>query len=142
MIDEILKQLADYPQVHCVRGEDLVRVLPANPEGFEVVIEQIWDQHYSVSYGGWHEDFQAWEEALRCFLVGLSSHSRLKVQSKNGSPFKWTVEDWDDPAWRERSTTATFSPKLFTPTVTAYLQNDLLLGSDLHRLLDTVGAHV
>lgn len=141
MIDEILKLLGDCPQVHCEKGEDRVRVLPAGPQGFEVSIEQIWDQHYSVSYGGWHEDFEAWGEALRCFLVGLSNHCRLKVQSKDGNPFKWTVEDWEDPAWRERSTTATFSPKLFTPAVTAYLHNDFLPDSDLHRLLDKAMTH-
>lgn len=141
MIDEILKLLGDCPQVHCERSEDRVRVLPGNPEGFEVVIEQIWDQHYTVSYAGWHEDFEVWEEALRCFLLGLSNHSRLKVQSRDGNPFKWTAEDWEDPAWVERSTTASFSPKLFTPAVTAYLQNDLLPDRDLHRLLDRVVAH-
>lgn len=141
MIDEILKLLADCPQVHCERGEDTVRVLPDNPEGFEVAIEQIWDRHYSVSYGGWHEDFEAWEEALRCFLLGLSNQCRLKVQSKDGNPFKWTVEDWEDPAWVERSTTGSFSSKLFKPAVTAYLHNDVLPDNDLHRLLDKVLTH-
>jgi hypothetical protein len=136
MIDEILNILKNRPQVHFERAEDFVRVLPTTPEGFEVVLEQIWETHYSVSYGAWHEDFHTWEEALGCFLLGMSNRCRLKVQSKDGKPFRWTVEDRNDPSWRERSTKATWFHRFLTPTVTIYLQNDLLPESDLQRLID------
>jgi hypothetical protein len=141
MIDEILKILEKYPQIQCERGEDRVRVQPATPEGFEVVIEQVWEDHYSVFYGGWHEDFHTLEEALSCFFFGLSNHCRLKVQSKDGNPFRWTVEYWNDASWRERSTKASWSHRILTPTVTTYLQNDLLPESDLQRLMDGLIAH-
>ena len=126
MLGEILEVLEKCPLAQYALGKDLVRVLPATPDGFEVIIEQIWENHYSVTYGGWHEDFYSLEEALGCFFLGLSNHCRLKVCSKNGKPFRWTVEYWTDPDWRERSTKATWSHRILTPAVTAYLQNDLL----------------
>lgn len=141
MIDEILKILEKCPQIQCERGEDSVRVHPATPEGFEVAIEQVWENHYSVFYGGWHEDFHTLEEALSCFFFGLSNRCRLKVQSKDGNPFRWTVEHWNDPSWRERSTKSSWFHRILTPTVTTYLQNDLLPESDLQRLMDELIAH-
>ena len=141
MIDEILNFLEKCPQIQFERGEDSVRVHPTTPEGFEVVIEQIWESHYSVSYSGWHEDYHTLEEALGCFFLGLSNRCRLKVQSKDGNAFRWTVEHWNDPSWRERSTKASWSHRFFKPTVTTYLQNDLLPESVLQGLLDKLVVH-
>ena len=64
MVGEILKVLEKCHLAQYALGKDLVRVLPATPDGFEVIIEQIWENHYSVTYGGWHEDFYSLEEAL------------------------------------------------------------------------------
>ena len=135
MVGEILAVLEKCPLAQYELGKDLVRVLPATPDGFEVVIEQIWENHYSVTYGGWHEDFYSLEEALECFFLGLTNHCRLKVCSKDGNPFRWTVEYWDDPNWRKRSTRATWSHRILTPAVTAYLQNDLLPEIDVQPFL-------
>src|SRR2546430_348492 len=126
MIGEILEVLGKCPLAQYEQRKDSVRVLPGSPEGFEVVIEQIWENHYSVTYGGWHEDFYSLEEALGCFFLGLSNHCRLKVCSKDGKPFRWTVEYWTDPDWRGRCPKGTSLRRLLTPAVTAYLQNDLL----------------
>ena len=140
MIGEILEVLEKCPLAQYEQGEDSVRVLPGSPEGFEVLIEQIWENHYSVTYGGWHEDFYSLEEALGCFFLGLSNHCRLKVCSKNGKPFRWTVEYWTDPDWRKRSTKATWSRWILTPAVTAYLQNDLLPETDLQPFISKLVA--
>jgi len=126
MIGEVLAVLEKCPLAQYEQRKDCVRVLPGSPGGFEVVIEQIWENHYSVTYGGWHEDFYSLAEALECFVLGLSNQCRLKVCSKEGKPFRWTVEYWTDPDWREHSTKATWSRRILTPAVTAYLQNDLL----------------
>src|SRR5438270_12659396 len=87
MIDEILKVLQKCPLAQYEQGKDSVRVLPGSPEGFEVIIEQIWENHYSVTYGGWHEDFYSLEEALSCFFLGLSNHaSTSSRRSPCGKP--------------------------------------------------------
>jgi hypothetical protein len=46
MVREILEVLEKCPLAQYALGKDLVRVLPATPDGFEVVIEQIWENHY------------------------------------------------------------------------------------------------
>jgi len=43
MIGEILEVLEKCPLAQYEQGEDSVRVLPGSPEGFEVLIEQIWE---------------------------------------------------------------------------------------------------
>ena len=140
MIGEILEVLEKCPLVQLEHGKDFVRVLPGCPEGFEVHIDQIWENHYSVTYGGWHEDFYSLEQALGWFFLGLSNHCRLKVCSKDGKPFRWTVEYWDEPNWRKRSTKTTWSHRILTPAVTVYLQNDLLSDTELQPFLDILAA--
>ena len=142
MFNELLGVLQKYPQAQYEQGDDFVRVLPCTPEGFEVVIEQIWENHFTVSYDHWHEDFYTLEEALDCFFFGLSNRCRLKVQSKDGVPFRWTVEYWDEPNWHERSSKAAWTYRFLTPATTAYLQNDLLPESDLHPFINKLGARL
>jgi hypothetical protein len=140
MVREILEVLEKCPLAQYALGKDLVRVLPATADGFEVVIEQIWENHYSVTYGRWHEDFYSLEEALGCFFLGLTNHCRLEVSSKHGNPFRWTAEYWDDPHWRKRSTKTTWSHRIFAPAVTAYMQNDLPLEIDVQPILNKLVA--
>ena len=108
-------------------------------ERFEVVIEEIWENHFSVSYDRWHEDFYNLEEAIDCFFLGLSNHSRLKVQSKDGSPFRWTVEYLDDTQWKERSSNSVWNYHFLSPVTSLYLQNDLLSESDLRQVVSKLG---
>jgi hypothetical protein len=87
MVGEILKVLEKCPLAQYELGKDLVRVLPATPDGFEVVIEQIWENHYSVTYGGWHEDFYSLEEALGYFFSGLPITVVWRSVARVGIPF-------------------------------------------------------
>src|SRR5260370_18453555 len=92
----------------------------ATPDGFEVLIKQIWENHYSVTYGGWHEDFYSLEEALGCFFLGLPNHCRFPGCSKDGNPFRWTVEYWDAPHCRKPSTKARLAHRVFTEARSAF----------------------
>jgi len=140
VVNEVMNLLKDYPFVRYERAEDSVRVPPATPEGFDVIIEQIWEGHYAVSYGGWQKDFALLEEAVACFLVGLSILCRLKVESKDKKPFRWTVEHWQDPSWREVSSRGNWSRRIFTPVVISYLQNDLLPENDVQARIEKLVA--
>ncbi len=136
MFDKIIKTLKEYPGAEYKLGEDLVRVLPVTPEGFEVIIEQIWENHFTVSFDGWHEDFFSLEKALACFFMGLSNRCRLKTQEKGGSRFQWTLEYLDGTQWREGSSTRRFIHKFWRASVTTYLQNDLLRDSGQRQLVE------
>ena len=126
MVKEVLDLLKKYPQIKFERCDDSVLVPPASPEGFPVMIEQIWEGHYAVSFGGWQKDFSSLEEAVACFVMGLSNHCRLKVESKGKKPIRWTLEQLENADWKEISSRGSWSPNLFKQPVTSYLINDLL----------------
>jgi len=133
MFDEITEKLKKYPGAKCKIGEDFVRVLPGTSDGFEVLIEQIWENHFTVSFDGWHEEFFDYEKALACFLLGLSNRCRLKIQEKGGSPFQWTLECLEGADWRPMSSTQHLIHQFWKPPVITYLQNDLIRDSTQDR---------
>ncbi len=128
VVKEVVDLLQKYPQIKFERrGEDSVLVPPTNAEGFPVMIEQIWEGHYAVSYGGWQKDFSSLEEAVACFVMGLSNHCRLKVETKGKKPVRWTVEQLENADWKEISSRGgSWAPLSFKEPVTSYLRNDLL----------------
>jgi len=126
VVKEVLDLLKKYPQIKFERCDDSVLVPPTSPEGFPVMIEQIWEGHYAVSFGGWQKDFSSLEEAVACFVMGLSNHCRLKVESKGKKPIRWTLEQLENADWKEISSRGSWSPNLFKQPVTSYLINDLL----------------
>src|SRR5260370_7730038 len=136
MFDEIIKMLKQYPHAEYELGEDLVRVLPVTPEGFDVIIEQIWENHFTVSFDGWHEDFFSQEKALACFFMGLSNRCRLQTLENCASRFHSTLHTPDGTQWREGSSTRRFIHQFWKASVTTYLQNDLLRDSGVDQLVE------
>ena len=126
VLNEVLDLLKQYPQIKFENREDSVLVPPTSAEGFPVLIEQIWEGHYAVSFGGWQKDFSNLEEAVACFVMGLSNHCRLKVESKGKKPVRWTLEQLENTDWKEISSRGSWSAQIFKQPVTSYLINDLL----------------
>ena len=143
MFDDIIEKLKESPAVRYEVAEERIRVLPVTREGFEVMIEQIWENHFTVSFDGWHEEFFDYEKAAACFLLGLTSRCRLKIQEKGGSRFQWTLENLEGKEWREQSSTQRYIHQFWKPPVTSYLQNDLLResGQDRHAEADKSLSH-
>ena len=142
MLNEIVAILGKYPQIRHEKSDNLIRVLPTIRDGFEVVIEEIWEDHFSVSYDRWHEDFYNLEEAMDSFFQGLSNRRRLKVECKEGTPFRWTVEYLDDAKWQERSSHSVWNYRFLSPVTSSYLQNDLLSEKDLQQILNNLGQNL
>jgi hypothetical protein len=126
VLNEVLDLLKKYPQIKFEQRDYSVLVPPAGPEGFPVLIEQIWEGHYAVSFGGWQQDFSNIEEAVACFVMGLSNHCRLKVESKGKKPVRWTLEQLENADWKEISSRGSWSAQIFKQPVTSYLINDLV----------------
>jgi hypothetical protein len=126
MFEEIIEKLKECPAARYEVAEDRVRVLQGAREGFDVMIEQVWENHFTVFFDGWHEEFFDYAKAVACFLMGLSDRCRLKTQAKGDSRFQWTLEYLDGDQWRERSSTQRYIHQFWKPSVTSYLQNDLL----------------
>lgn len=124
-IERVKEKLSKYPQVTYKETENFISVLPITSKGFTVSLEIIQDV-FKVFYNGWHEDFEDEEEALNCFAFGLSNECRVKEFTRNGEPYKWTVEYKDGEDWVEDSTTSLFNFSFWKEQTVNYLQNNLI----------------
>jgi len=128
MFDELIEKLKHCDGVNYEIGENFIRVFASAPKGFPVMIEWVWDTHFTVSLDGWRQDFDTYQEAVRCFALAVSGRFRLKTRSKGGFRFRWTVEYWDGSSWVEDTTTTDLLYPFWKPTTTNYLRNDLRCG--------------
>jgi hypothetical protein len=80
----------DAADVPYVRDGSFLRVPPEGPDGFEVWIGP--GDAWQVGYEGWHAEFKDPEQALACFLLGLTDGVRLRVTRRGGKANKWAVE--------------------------------------------------
>ncbi|MCP3929939.1 MAG: hypothetical protein GY705_12665 [Bacteroidetes bacterium] len=130
VIDKIKKKLENYPEVAFEETESDITILPKDSSGFEV---NLWkdEKEIIVSFEGWHEHFERSneEDALNCFALGLSVHSRLKVYSKDGKDYRWTLHliDLETNEWQFSGTTMVFRLlKFWKSKQIRYLQNSMI----------------
>jgi len=114
-IDRILQRLARRPDVSFHRDGDLLRVLPKDEQGFEVVLAGT-DAGWTVSFDGWHQSFTTEEQAIECVAFGMSDACRLRTWHRDGQTMRWTVEARIEDEWVEGRTTGLlfFSPAAAT----------------------------
>ena len=125
VIKELKALLGKYPHAKVESGDSSVSVMPTSSDGFTVSLVVNHDS-CTVSFNGWHEDFQDQEEALNCFAFGLSSHCRLKESRRGRVACKWTVESKEDGEWVEESTTGLLLFPFWRKEKIRYLQNTLI----------------
>ena len=125
VIDEIKAKLNKYPHAKFESNSSSVSVFPTSADGFTVGLTVNQDS-YTVSFDGWHEDFQDEEEALNCFAFGLSSACRLKEYRRGNFAYKWTVESKENGKWVEDGTTGLFLFPFWIRKEVRYLQNNLI----------------
>lgn len=124
-IEEIKVKLEKYPHVRYESDESSISVLPTSDDGFTVSLYE-HESDFTVSFNGWHEEFQGRDEALNCFAFGLSPECRLKEVRRGNFVYKWTVESREDGMWAEDATTGLFLFPFWRKKEVRYLQNDLL----------------
>jgi hypothetical protein len=126
VIDEIKRRLSKYPHIKFSNDACSITVLPASSEGFSVTLTEGSGNGYTVSFEGWHEDFEDAGEALNVFAFGLSDECRLREYRRGGFAYKWTLESWEDGDWKEESTTALLFFPFWRKVEVRHLQNKLL----------------
>ena len=124
VIEQIREKLKSYPSVESKKTVNSIAVLPSSDEGFEVRLDDNGET-YTVSFEGWHEEFESAEEALDCFAFGLSSECRLKELRKGGSPYRWIVESKVDGSWSSDSETGLLIYPFWKRSEIVYRQNHL-----------------
>jgi hypothetical protein len=125
IIKEIEAKLQSYPDAEVEIDGNSISVLPNSSDGFTVSL-MVNQDSYTVSFNGWHEDFQDKDAALDCFAFGLSSDCRLKEYLHGSVACKWTVESKENGEWVEDSTTGLLLFPFWTKKKTRYLQNTLI----------------
>lgn len=103
-IETIRAKLQSYPQLQYEHTSSSITVSPESSDGFPVSLHQEGTS-FVVGFGGWHEHFDSESEALNCFSFGLSDQCRLRVTSRGGTDYRWTVQHLVDGSWCDDSQT-------------------------------------
>jgi len=125
LIDDIKKKLEKYPHIQYECNASSITVLPSDADGFSVDLTENSGNCYTVSFEGWHEDFEDAEEAMNAFAFGLSDECRLREYRRGGFPYKWTPEYLENGEWKEESTTALLIFPFWRKVEIRYRQNRL-----------------
>lgn len=121
---EIRLRLAHHPDLAIVDRGRSITVSTGAATGFDVWFSDAREE-FVVGLGGWrgHFDKDEAELALEYFLFGLSDRCRVRVDSRAGIDYKWTVEALEDGAWVTDATTSIFWARFWRPKETRYLSN-------------------
>ena len=90
--------------------------------GFPVRLDERGSS-YTVSFAGWHEEFDSQAEALSCFAFGLSEACRLRVLSRGSFDYRWIVQHFKDGDWHDDSETGLLVFPFWLRPQERYLQN-------------------
>jgi hypothetical protein len=132
IIDFVIEKLNKYPAVKFQKKSDKELEIFCNDEnGFDILLE-IEERENTLHFGNFHWHFENTEEIeinemLNQLVFGLTGLSRLKVFSKNGNPYKWTLQIQDSEGnWHDDGTMGIMSINFWTKAEVKYLQNNLL----------------
>jgi hypothetical protein len=103
ILDRVEATLERYPTIRYERSPESVEVHATTPDGFDVSITAA-DSSTIVHYDGWHEHFDTPDEALNCFMSGLTEGVRLRVFSRGTYDYKWIAELRHGGQWEPAGT--------------------------------------
>ena len=127
ILEEIKNRIKKYPELELIHEEDTITIKALSLNGFDVWFYNGKDE-YIVGFDGWHEHFKKndTKSALDCFIFGLSNQCRLKVTSRGGKTYKWTIESLENGEWITYSTTGSLWIKFWNTPVVKYLSNGII----------------
>jgi hypothetical protein len=121
-IEAIREKLPRYPELRAAETASSITVQPQQSNGFPVRLDE-YSRGFTVSFAGWHEEFDSASEALNCFAFGLSESCRLRVLSRGSFDYRWTVQHFRDGAWHDDSETGLLVFPFWLHRRERYLQN-------------------
>jgi hypothetical protein len=124
-IDSIKMKLAKYPGVSYSETLTSIEVRPGNDTGFTVSL-YVHNNGATVHFDGWHETFDAEDDALNCFAFGLSEECRLQVVYRGSMPTRRVVESLRDGSWVPDTETGLILFPFWRRKRVVYRQNHLL----------------
>lgn len=124
-IQKVKDRLAKHPVVQFEADGSRITVYPSDTSGFEVSL-LVSDPGYSVFFDGWHENFSCEPEALDCLAFGLSQACRLRVEYRGKTPYRWTLEAFENGQWRTDSTVGLLVFPYWRRRRVEYRQNSII----------------
>lgn len=129
IFEKIKIKAAQYRGLSCKVDGDTLSVIPMTATGFSVRIT-VNHPGFTVSYDGWHEEFEKEDDALNCFAFGLSDECRLKVVKRGDADCTWVVESKDGTDWHEDSRTGLVFVPFWKKKSVEYRQNNVIKTSE------------
>ncbi|RYG32480.1 hypothetical protein EON81_20565 [bacterium] len=126
--------LSAYPEAKVEAEELSIYVLPANDEGFTVLMFMENDV-FSVYYNGWHQEFEDEETAIGTFMTGLTKQVRLIEVRRGGEAYRWTLETQTGDGWWTVSTTSLPYAPFWKRKRPVVLQNSLVKERVVERVV-------
>jgi hypothetical protein len=124
-VDQLVARLAKYPEADVTRTDDSISIRPPGDGGFSVQLIVDADRYTVVFDGGWHEEFDTEEEAVKCVGFGLSSSCRLAVTYRGSTPSSWAVQSRQEDDWKTDSVTGLLIFPFWRRPRVVYKQNDV-----------------
>jgi hypothetical protein len=121
-VEQIRQKLQRYPHVQVNSTPTAITASPVSADGFPVRLDER-GKRYTVSFSGWHEEFDSQDEAFSCFAFGLSEACRLRVLSRGSFDYRWIVQHYKDGDWHDDSETGLLVFPFWLRRQERYLQN-------------------
>jgi hypothetical protein len=125
LVERIRERAAGRAEVMVTEGPGWIEVRSKSESGFPVRVYER-DGQDSIHFSGWHEDASDEAETLNMVALGLSKSARLKVASRGGRDYSWTLESWEEGQWRPVSETALIFFPFWRRRSVRYLQNPVV----------------
>lgn len=129
VVGKLVEILKTIPKARYEFREDAVRVLAPDSNGYEVALLLHPEGGMAVYFASWHMEFRDEQSAIGTFLGGLSDMYCIKVTSRGGVDYRWTILYREPTGWRQGSTIGVFRYPLFQSQQVRYLLNQLLPSS-------------
>jgi hypothetical protein len=126
ILDQLIDKFSRHPSLKTEQSENTFAILPNDQNGFKLWIREEKARKFTVGFDRWQETFNDATQALACFALGLSKDCRLKVYSRLGARYHWTVQQYQGGLWVDGSEYKEKIVSIWPFRKTEYLQNDFL----------------
>jgi hypothetical protein len=126
ILDQLIDKFSNRPGLKTESSDNTFAILPRDDTGFKLWIREEKGRKFTVGFDRWQESFNDATQALACFALGLSKDCRLKVYSRLGARYTWTVQQYVSGLWVDGSTHVEKIVSIWPFRKTHFLQNDFL----------------
>jgi hypothetical protein len=126
ILDQLVDKFSNRPGLKTESTDNTFAILPQDNTGFKLWIREEKGRKFTVGFDRWQETFNDATQALACFALGLSRDCRLKVFSRLGARYKWTLQQFVGGLWVDGTVHEEKIVSIWPFRKTEYLQNDFL----------------